>query len=325
MIKLYVTHPFGQPVAVKCHRFAEILNDYGIELAESPDGADLELVEGSFQAFYTHLPVQRVILLCGEPPQPWHLEPAYLVSGFGAVITPFNGAIVDPFMCAQWGTRYERRYDVRKIDRMALLSTYRDTPGNVEDGAVMEVLVNGKDRYRAFVLSRVRIALGVSLYGRYPGLIDIYGRFWPDSIKVVEDSRAGDNCLARKDEILRNYGFDLAVENMDIHYNVSEKLWDPIKAGVLPIYWGPAGIHEFLPPHSIIDLRSYVYGGALQADQLVYDILHMSEDEYVRRVRVLQDFYEAIPPDASQNSYARATVVLAHKIRELHEQLGARV
>ena len=59
-----------------------------------------------------------------------------------------------------------------------------------------------------------------------------------------------------------SYPFYLAFENSDEHDYVSEKVFHALEAGVLPIYNGAPNVDDFVPPHSVVDLKKF--GGSLE-------------------------------------------------------------
>ena len=65
-----------------------------------------------------------------------------------------------------------------------------------------------------------------------------------------------------KHAVLRSYPFYLAFENSDEHDYVSEKVFHALEAGVLPIYNGAPNVDDFVPPHSVVDLKKF--GGSLE-------------------------------------------------------------
>ncbi len=96
----------------------------------------------------------------------------------------------------------------------------------------------------------------IALEGHKLNKVDIYGRGWPGGISI-EDSRE-QGWKERKLEILKNYHFNLCFENTNIDYYCSEKIWDSIKAGCLPIYYGKGNkIYEDFPKNSFLDYCEY--------------------------------------------------------------------
>ncbi|XP_066957638.1 alpha-(1,3)-fucosyltransferase C-like [Macrobrachium rosenbergii] len=55
----------------------------------------------------------------------------------------------------------------------------------------------------------------------------------------------------------KRYLFALAFENSLCNHYLSEKPYNPLKYGLVPIVWGGDGYEEFLPPGSFINARLY--------------------------------------------------------------------
>jgi hypothetical protein len=75
-----------------------------------------------------------------------------------------------------------------------------------------------------------------------PHTADHYSGNWPGSKKAM----------------IKHYKFTVAIENSIAHDYVTEKLWQPLAAGSVPLYYGAPNIEEWLPCHNcIIDLRQF--------------------------------------------------------------------
>jgi alpha(1,3/1,4) fucosyltransferase len=86
--------------------------------------------------------------------------------------------------------------------------------------------------------------------------VDIYGPNWPLGMSK-EDSRAG-NWWDRKKDILRNYDICVAIENTNFDHYCTEKIWQAIAGGCLPIYYGRGNrIYDTFPQHSFIDAAEF--------------------------------------------------------------------
>jgi len=89
----------------------------------------------------------------------------------------------------------------------------------------------------------------------------------------------GSTVWSQKECMMHHYKFALAIENSrDMDY-ITEKLWQPLRAGAVPIYWGAPNVRDFLPHpdaailvedfSSIADLVAYVK--RVGADQQLYE------------------------------------------------------
>lgn len=60
-----------------------------------------------------------------------------------------------------------------------------------------------------------------------------------------------------KFQIVKRYLFHLAFENSNELDHVTEKLWDSLRAGTLPIYFGAPNIEKLVPPKSLINVHNF--------------------------------------------------------------------
>jgi len=84
--------------------------------------------------------------------------------------------------------------------------------------------------------------------------VDSYGKTLHNcDLAETDDGRA------TKMRVIGRYAFCLAFENSIAPDYVTEKLFQPLLAGTVPVYLGAPNAHEFAPPHSFI--RAGDYGG----------------------------------------------------------------
>jgi len=140
----------------------------------------------------------------------------------------------------------------------------------------------------------------LAIAGHQQHQIDIYGMNWPPGVSRGQ-SRYGQWSLA-KYKILENYDFNLCFENSLIPYYCSEKIWQAIHCGCLPVYFGQDSIYEDFPQESFLD-----YATLGSADDLFKAINHMSLQEFYRRYDAcLSVFHRAFPlGHLSQDQAAR--------------------
>lgn len=141
--------------------------------------------------------------------------------------------------------------------------------------------------------SLCNLRVKIALYGFYNKKLDIYGPGWPNGMSK-EDSRAltPEGRVSRKIEILRDYAFNLSLENVVARFYVSEKMWDSIAAGCLPIYYAGKDhtIYQDFPYNSFIDCADFN-----NEYELFKTLDAMSESEYAYRLRLcVNSFNEAI-------------------------------
>lgn len=85
----------------------------------------------------------------------------------------------------------------------------------------------------------------------------IYGRGWPPGV-AVENSSGTSRWWVRKIQLLSGYRFAAALENAAFPYYCTEKIWQAILAGCLPVYWARGtAIHETFPEGSFLDASRF--------------------------------------------------------------------
>jgi len=62
---------------------------------------------------------------------------------------------------------------------------------------------------------------------------------------------------ASKFEVLQNYEFCLCFENMRMDGYITEKLFDCLYAGTIPLYMGAPDILNYIPEDVFVDCRKY--------------------------------------------------------------------
>jgi len=133
----------------------------------------------------------------------------------------------------------------------------------------------------------------LAVHGHQLGTLDIIGREWPNGL-AIEESRHPQLSMRtmRKTKLLRaQYAFNLAFENTNYQYYVSEKIWDAIKGYALPIYYGNDWIYEDFPKDSFVD-----YAQFNDIPSLFEYLDHLTIDKYVERLNRCIEVY---------NHYAR--------------------
>lgn len=147
-----------------------------------------------------------------------------------------------------------------------------------------------------FNLNHQRGVMGLSCYRSQLalelhriGLCDIFGPNWADGVAIYNDRLVKGvyhTNFSKKIEDLKNYKFCFALENTIAPHYVTEKIWQAIVAGCLPIYYAGRShtIYEDFPEDSFIDFA--LLSGF---DELCEIINTMKEDEYNKRIRLCQD------------------------------------
>lgn len=96
-----------------------------------------------------------------------------------------------------------------------------------------------------------------------------------------------------KTTYLTRYRFSVCFENSrDPYYArgwVTEKIYDCLIAGTIPIYWGAPDITTYVPSEVFIDYRAYT-----SADELYRHLMGLSERELARMARAGRGFAETV-------------------------------
>jgi hypothetical protein len=69
---------------------------------------------------------------------------------------------------------------------------------------------------------------------------------------------------------------------------ITEKIFDCMRAGCVPIYWGAPNITEYVDPGAFIDRRKFKSDSELEAF-----LLSINEHEYERLQKAMQDYLQS--------------------------------
>lgn len=133
---------------------------------------------------------------------------------------------------------------------------------------------------------------------------DLYGMGWdsyrfngPKIIRALNRIKALTRFLApsfpsykgkveRKKEVLEKYKFAICYENArDIPGYITEKIFDSLFAGCVPIYWGANNVTDYIPKECFIDKRDF------ESYEELYVFIHnMSDDDYLAYLKAIEEF-----------------------------------
>jgi hypothetical protein len=261
-----------------------VLESRGIVHAPTPDDADV-LVANSLWLMGEFLfkPEWRrkKLLIWTQEPRFWESPHAEAVAGRRSirVMSVYSGEIFrNNYYYARIPQAAHEMEFTRVASRKVVCVARAFQPG--ED----EIEIDG----RRIDLTRLRTE--VALYGHRQGAVDIYGRHWPSGVSLGE-SRGG-AWVEKKYDLIRPYKFNLCFENTLWPFYCTEKLWQAIYCGCLPIYYGQASIYDDFPRESFIDYAEIGSPAAL------FEIVGaMSNEELSRRYAACLDVF--------QRAYAR--------------------
>jgi hypothetical protein len=118
----------------------------------------------------------------------------------------------------------------------------------------------------------------ISYFSQKSGF-DLYGKDWelggdtPE--ETAEINKVYKGTVANKKDVLREYKFVFCFENTTFPGFVTEKIFDSMIAGSIPIYYGASDVQEQVPKDCFIDYRDFK-----TIAELVAFMQNMSEAEY---------------------------------------------
>lgn len=130
------------------------------------------------------------------------------------------------------------------------------------------VVINGNHKPRG----RDRDQYGLRIHAMAAlskiGVVDLYGMGWdrwwsrtamwlPYWINYRALMSIYKGKCSSKFEVLQNYEFCLCFENMRMDGYITEKLFDCLYAGTIPLYMGAPDIFEYIPADVFVDCRKY--------------------------------------------------------------------
>jgi hypothetical protein len=118
----------------------------------------------------------------------------------------------------------------------------------------------------------------------HPDNFDLYGLKWnqPSILKerlipwLLTSYISYRGAVKNKWEVMPNYRFSICYENVrDVPGYVTEKIFDSMRCGCVPIYWGASNINDYVDSDAFIDRRKFKTNAEL--DNF---ITNMTEYEY---------------------------------------------
>lgn len=127
----------------------------------------------------------------------------------------------------------------------------------------------------------------------HPDDIEIYGRGWENLESQL--SPMGQRSLLKcnrgiiddKIKALLPIRFTLVLENASHPGYISEKIFDAMKAGSVPIYYGAPNVTDYIPADTFIDYRNFS-----SLDELYDFVKNMPEDVYQTYLNNIQTFIQ---------------------------------
>jgi len=153
------------------------------------------------------------------------------------------------------------------------------------------VVINGNhkpvSRYHELYSKRIEAMVALSKYD----MVDLYGRGWErwcsrasmwspywKNRKALMSIYKGP--CDSKFEVLSQYKFCLCFENMNMDGYMTEKLFDCLYVGVIPLYWGAHDVGRWVPEKAYIDVS--LFSGWGEIEEYIRS-LSQSEIDVVKR------------------------------------------
>lgn len=157
-----------------------------------------------------------------------------------------------------------------------------------------------KNYYENNPLTLLPVRYNLIETGFKKGLVDVHGKGWEKHkyVSALGNSRNQGDRRDSKQKILESYKFNLCVENTCVPYYVTEKIWEPIKYGCLPIYYSNDTIYEVFPKNSFIDAKEFK-----NADELYEYIEKMTEKEYKERYNLCVDAFNKVIEEGKNTTW----------------------
>jgi hypothetical protein len=159
----------------------------------------------------------------------------------------------------------------------------------------------------------------IALAGNTRNLVDIYGKGWPGETSKGSSNGSYDWHTA-KIEILNGYRFNLCMENTNCDHYCTEKIWDAIHAGCLPIYYGKNNrIYDDFPRDSFLDVAEHA-----DISDLLDHVESMTMAEYRTRLAKCVEVYNRFLESGSfEAEYERAMLSTANRVKTIVSRSSA--
>lgn len=278
---IYITPGcFGNILAAECFiKLKQTLIPYGYELRQTPTADHLKnfafLIHTETPREKLNYPKEKLILFLMEPP----------------VVIPHNH---DVTLHAQFNKIVTWQTDI--ADNKRYFQYFIPQAGNLRDAQLATladkqklcVLIN-KNKHTKHpdeLLSQRAQAVNFFEHNA-PDDFDLYGNRWSARLKTYK----GTIPAFEKINYLKKYKFCICYENMrSTNGYISEKIFDCLRAGCVPIYLGAANISDYVPTTCFIPREQF------ESNQELYDyIKNMPDDVYQQYLDTIADYLKNDP------------------------------
>jgi len=271
---------FDPEHACKGKKISVAVATYANELAKD---ADLIIVDYPFimrDGKHTMLPKLQpwqsaVLSFAGESAYyyPWAASPdfqSYFTMSIGRPRNKFDYPAVQPYAPTIAEMAASRRYN--KSNPSSLVQT---------NSTVAMFVSNCEQALRRTYLEEFSRHLPVDSFGKCLRTATIPAEMFTKHGGKPDGNHFQGDYRAMKHELMSAYPFVLAFENRNCYDYVTEKVYDALLAGAVPIYMGSPNIADYVPPGSYIDVAWFsdpkelvAYIKHLLANPSEYDAYH---------------------------------------------------
>lgn len=163
-----------------------------------------------------------------------------------------------------------------------------------------------------------------ALYSERKTTANWFAKHHPESFDYFcKDERYGEGnrCYkgpaADKLDTLAQYRFSICYENMtNCPGYISEKIFDSMYAGCVPVYWGESEVEKIIPANAFIDRRRF-----LTHEELYSFLISMGKEEWDQYVHNMKDFLDQSEFVRSYRpeSFVNAMMKYAFTTEEIHK------
>lgn len=137
--------------------------------------------------------------------------------------------------------------------------------------------------------------------------VDCPGEVLNNMPNFTRQGRRAKDWLSDKLRFISRYKFTIAFENTQSENYVTEKMFDPLYVGSIPIYWGAPNVSEFFNPDSFINVNDF---------SSFEDVI-----EYVKEVDNNDDLYQQILSAPAIHNTSRLKECTEENILERFEEI----
>lgn len=122
--------------------------------------------------------------------------------------------------------------------------------------------------------------------------LDLYGPGWNKGGKTAEETenikKIYKGFAENKHQTLQGYRFVFTFENAIFPGYITEKIFDAMFAGCVPVYFGAPDISDYIPAKCFIDFRKFS-----SLDELNYSLKKMTEAEYNNYLQNIKEYLQS--------------------------------